>query len=110
MLFKKKAPPTLAEENIDDAEEKEEKSGGCLDAVLELGIELALIALGAGVLAILGFSFDSEWIDPDMLGLVGVGAVAVVGVVAFLIYKIFKKKRPQTDESEADREHNEDKE
>ena len=79
------------------------------DAVLEIILSIILLAIGAGVLALFGVSGDAEWLDGDLVILIGIGAVAVVGgAVGALIFAIKKKrkKKDNTNNAEDNGENN----
>lgn len=74
-------------------ETKAELREGCGEAALEIVLSLVLLAIGAGVLALFGVSVDAEWLDEDLLMLIGIGAVLLVGGAVFGVFRIIKKKK-----------------
>ncbi len=63
------------------------------ESVGELVIELLLLAIGAGVVLLLGFTVDLDKIDLDLLVLIGVGVIAVIGIVIGGIAWLIKRKK-----------------
>ena len=73
---------------------------GCGEAVLEIVLSLVLLAIGAGVLALFGVSGDVEWLDGDLLMLIGIGAILLVGGAVSVVVRVIKKRKKENNGEE----------
>ncbi len=69
---------------------KKEVKSSCLAALLEGTAELLLYAFGVGVILLLGGKLDGEWLDSDLLVLIGLAAL--LGLLGILS-AVFKHSR-----------------
>lgn len=82
------------------------KTLGCFGEVIaELVLTAVLFLIGWGVLSLFDVGLDSDWLDDDLILLIGIGAlVALFGILAAVI-KVFKRKKkkaaaPKGDDNE----------
>ena len=73
---------------------------GCGEAALEIVLSLVLLAIGAGVLALFGVSGDVEWLDGDLLMLIGIGAILLVGGAVSVVVRVIKKRKKENNGEE----------
>ena len=73
---------------------------GCGEAALEIVLSLVLLAIGAGVLALFGVSGDVEWLDGDLLMLIGIGAILLVGGAVSVVVRVIKKRKEENNGEE----------
>lgn len=66
---------------------------GCGDAVAEIIISLIFLAIGAAVLALFGIGIDAEWLDGDLIILIGIGAIFIPAGIIFAIVDIARKRK-----------------
>ena len=67
---------------------------GCGEAVAEILISLLLFGIGAVVLFSFGADMDAEWLDGDLMMLIGLGAVIVpVGIIFAALHILRKRKK-----------------
>lgn len=67
---------------------------GCGEAVAEILLSLLLFGIGAVVLSLLGVDTDAEWLDGDLMMLIGFGAVIIpVGIIFAVIHIMRKRKK-----------------
>lgn len=73
---------------------KEKLKEGCGEAVAEIVLSLIFCAIGAGVLALLGVSLSVEWLDEDLVMLIGILAIAIPAAIIFaVVHTVRKRKR-----------------
>lgn len=70
------------------------------EMALEIILSLVFLAVGAGVLALFGVSGDAEWLDGDLVMLIGIGAVLLVGSAIGVIVWTVKKKNKRKNNAE----------
>lgn len=68
---------------------------GCGDAVAEIVLSLLFLGIGAAVLAVFGVGGDAEWLDDDLMILIGIGAVLIPGAIIFAIIRAVKKRKKE---------------
>lgn len=67
---------------------------GCGEAVAEILLSLLLFGIGVVVLSLLGVDTDAEWLDSDLMMLIGLCAVIVpVGIIFAVIHIMRKRKK-----------------
>ena len=67
---------------------------GCGEAVAEILLSLLLFGIGAVVLSVFGTDIDAEWLDGDLMMLIGLCAVIVpVGIIFAVIHIMRKRKK-----------------
>lgn len=67
---------------------------GCGEAIAEILLSLLLFGIGVVVLSLLGVDTDAEWLDGDLMMLIGLGAVIVpVGIIFAVIHIMRKRKK-----------------
>ena len=67
---------------------------GCGEAVAEILLSLLLFGIGVVVLSLLGVDTDAEWLDGDLMMLIGLCAVIVpVGIIFAVIHIMRKRKK-----------------
>ena len=64
---------------------------GIGEALAEIIFSLLFIAVGVGVLALFGVGNDAEWLDGDLIILIGIGAVLIPTIVVCTIVHTIKK-------------------
>ena len=77
------------------------------EAAVEIILSLIFLGIGAIVLSLLGVSGDAEWLDGDLVMLIGIGAVLLVGgaigVIVWAVKKKNKEKNNANDNGECDK-------
>ena len=67
---------------------------GCGEAIAEILLSLLLFGIGVVVLSLLGVDTDAEWLDSDLMMLIGLCAVIVpVGIIFAVIHIMRKRKK-----------------
>ena len=67
---------------------------GCGEAVAEIICSLIFMAVGGAILAIFGVSGDVEWLDGDLVILIGIGAIILpTGIIFAVIHAVRKRKK-----------------
>lgn len=72
---------------------KTEIKEGCGEMIGEIVISLILIVIGGAVLALFGVDDDAEWLDSDLMMLIGIGAILIPAGIIFAIIHAIKKKK-----------------
>ena len=70
------------------------------EAALEIILSLVFLGIGAMVLALFGVSGDAEWLDSDLVMLIGIVAVFLVGSAIGVIVWTVKKKNKRKNNAE----------
>ena len=64
------------------------------ETALEIILSLIFLGIGAMVLALFGVSGDAEWLDGDLVLLIGIGAIIVpTGIIFAVIHAVRKRKK-----------------
>ena len=66
---------------------------GCGEAVVEILISLLLFGIGAVVLFSFGADMDAEWLDGDLMMLIGLGAVIIPAGIIFAVVHLIRKRK-----------------
>ena len=67
---------------------------GCGDAIAEIVFSLIFCVIGAIVLSLFGVGKDVEWLDEDLLMLIGIGVIFIPAVIiSAVVHTVRKKKR-----------------
>lgn len=66
---------------------------GCGEAIAEILLSLLLFGIGVVVLSLLGVDTDAEWLDGDLMMLIGLGAVIVPVGIIFAVLHILRKRK-----------------
>lgn len=66
---------------------------GCGEAIAEILLSLLLFGIGVVVLSLLGVDTDAEWLDGDLMMLIGLCAVIVPLGIIFAVIHIMRKRK-----------------
>ena len=66
---------------------------GCGEAVVEILISLLLFGIGAVVLFSFGADMDAEWLDGELMMLIGLGAVIIPAGIIFAVVHLIRKRK-----------------
>ena len=66
---------------------------GCGEAIAEILLSLLLFGIGAVVLSVFGTDMDAEWLDGDIMMLIGLCAVIVPLGIIFAVIHIMRKRK-----------------
>ena len=67
---------------------------GCGEVIAEILLSLLLFVIGAVVLSLLGVDTDAEWLDGDLMMLIGFGAIVIpVGIIFAFVHLIRKRRK-----------------
>ena len=66
---------------------------GCGEAIAEILLSMLLFGIGVVVLSLLGVDTDAEWLDGDLMMLIGLCAVIVPLGIIFAVIHIMRKRK-----------------
>ncbi len=72
----------------------DEEGCGCGDVIAEILLSLLFLGIGAVVLSLFDVDTDAEWLDGDLLMLIGIGVIIIPAAIIFaVVHAVRKKKR-----------------
>ena len=72
---------------------KTEIKEGCGEAVAEILLSFLFLGIGAVVLSVFGIDTDAEWLDGDIMILIGIFAIAIPAAAIFAVVHTVRKRR-----------------
>ena len=70
------------------------KTLGCFGEVIaELVLTAVLFLIGWGVLSLFDVGLDSDWLDGDLILLIGIGVLVIAFGILATVIKVFKRKK-----------------
>lgn len=72
---------------------KTEIKEGCGEAVAEILLSFLFLGIGAVVLFLFGVDMDAEWLDGDLMMLIGIFAIAIPAAIIFAVVHTVRKRR-----------------
>lgn len=71
----------------------DEEGCGCGEAVAEILLSLLFLGIGAVVLSVFGIDTDAEWLDGDLMMLIGIFAIVIPAAIIFAVVHTVRKRR-----------------
>ena len=71
----------------------DEEGCGCGEVIAEILLSLLFFGIGAVVLSVFGIDTDAEWLDGDLMMLIGIFAIAIPAAAIFAVVHTVRKRR-----------------
>ena len=72
---------------------EEEEGCGCGEEIAEILLSLLFMGIGAVVLSVFGIDTDAEWLDGDLMMLIGIFAIVIPAAAIFAVVHIVRKRK-----------------
>jgi NADH:ubiquinone oxidoreductase subunit K len=66
---------------------------GCGEEIAEILLSLLFLGIGAVVLSVFGIDTDAEWLDGELMMLIGIFAIAIPVAIIFAVVHIVRKRK-----------------